>query len=326
MPFGEYEDFEDCVSKNQDKENPEGFCAWLHWFITGQWPSEAKVERGKRLLRLNIEQVASLCPPCAEKLKELGVEFISLSVRQMPEQLLQGLCDKFSEPGFFSECMESSLGDFEPSEKEAFCAWLHYECLGTWPAERLARGQIRKREYRKFDVEQKIKGRVVEGHAAVFGDIADMGVYKETIQPGAFKETLTKDDIRALINHDSNLVLGRTKSGTLELVEDDRGLFFSINLPDTQYANDLLTLIERGDVNQCSFGFELEDEEWREEGKLRVIKKVKLFDVSICTFPAYEATSVGIASRSENERNALQAERRELWQRLNKIRRGKNGL
>ncbi len=326
MPFGEYEDFQDCVDKNQDKENPEGFCAWLHWLITGKWPSEAKVERKKRLLRLNIEQVASLCPPCAEKLKEIGVEFISLSARQMPEQLLQGLCDKFTEPGFFTECMDASFGDFEPDVKEAFCAWLHHECLGYWPAERAIRAVAGKREYRKFDVEQKVEGRVIEGHAAVFGDIADMGTFKETIEPGAFKDSLARDDIRALINHDSNLVLGRTKSGTLKLTEDDKGLFFRISLPDTQYANDLLTLIERGDVNQCSFGFELEDEEWKEEGKLRVIKKVKLFDISICTFPAYEATSVGIAYRGESDRVAMRAKRRELWKRLSKIRGEKNGI
>lgn len=138
------------------------------------------------------------------------------------------------------------------------------------------------------------------GYAAVFNEVADLGYFKETIAPGAFSRCISeKQDVRCLQNHDANLVMGRTKSGTLALAEDAKGLQFDCNFPDTQAARDLHTLLERGDVDQCSFGFIVRKQSWMdqkdEDGNVtdqtRTIEDVDLLDVSVVTFPAYEGTS-----------------------------------
>ncbi len=140
----------------------------------------------------------------------------------------------------------------------------------------------------------------IEGHAAVFDSWSETlgGIFpfKEKVKRGAFMESLENDDIRALFNHDPNYVLGRNKSGTLRLVEDEQGLRVKINPPDTQWAKDLRTSIERGDINQMSFGFTVEEDSWAYENgvDVRELRKVKLFDVSPVTFPAYSATDVGV--------------------------------
>lgn len=135
----------------------------------------------------------------------------------------------------------------------------------------------------------------IVGHAAVFNKISEnLGWFREIIRPGAF-DSVMEDDVRALFNHDSNKVLGRTKSGTLSLEVDEQGLRYVINPPDTTIAKDLIKSIERGDINQSSFGFIVEKDEWEEkEGEdLRIIHKFKrLFDVSPVTFPAYPDTDV----------------------------------
>lgn len=140
----------------------------------------------------------------------------------------------------------------------------------------------------------------IEGHAAVFDSWSETlgGIFpfKEKVIRGAFSQSLERDDIRALFNHDPNYVLGRNKAGTLQLREDERGLLVRILPPDTSWAKDLRTSIERGDINQMSFGFTVEEDEWRyEDGyDIRELKKVKLYDVSPVTFPAYTATDVGV--------------------------------
>ena len=140
------------------------------------------------------------------------------------------------------------------------------------------------------------------GYAAVFDTWSgDLGGFREKIDRGAFKKTLSDgDDVRALFNHDPNYVLGRTKAGTLTLSEDERGLKFEIDAPDIAWARDLHKSVERGDISQCSFSFMIEDEEWATNGKdldERTIKGAKLYDVSIVTYPAYEATNVQARSR-----------------------------
>jgi len=131
------------------------------------------------------------------------------------------------------------------------------------------------------------------GYAAVFNSWSeDLGFFKEQIAPGAFKRTIKNGDIRALINHDPNLVIGRTKNKTLRLSEDDKGLAFEVDLPDTSYAMDLRKSIERKDITQNSFGFQTMKDEWSEDGKRRTLVEVKLFDISPVTFPAYKQTTV----------------------------------
>jgi len=143
---------------------------------------------------------------------------------------------------------------------------------------------------------------VIEGHAAVFDSLSqELGFlfpFKERINKGAFKGTIEADDIRSLWNHDPNYVLGRNRAGTLELKETSKGLKVRIFPPDTQWAKDLTQSISRGDVSQMSFGFTVEKESWGvEDGQdIRTLERVKLYDVSPVTFPAYLETDVGVRS------------------------------
>lgn len=136
----------------------------------------------------------------------------------------------------------------------------------------------------------------IEGHFAVFDVETELwDGYFETIDKDAFNGALV-DDIRALVNHDTTLVLGRNKAGTLGLATDDIGLFgnIKINAADTDAMN-LWHRVRRRDVTQCSFGFDIleEENEFRNDGTVHVvIKKVKLYEVSVCTFPAYPDTGV----------------------------------
>lgn len=141
---------------------------------------------------------------------------------------------------------------------------------------------------------------VLLGHAAVFNELSeDFGGWREKIQPGAFTDAIKNGDVRALWNHDSNQVLGRQSSGTLELEEDETGLAFRIKPPDTTWLRDRLVSLRRGDVKECSFGFWTEKDEWKNSGEneqIRTIIKVReLREVSPgVTFPAYPQTDVGL--------------------------------
>lgn len=133
------------------------------------------------------------------------------------------------------------------------------------------------------------------GYAAVYDSWSgNLGGFREKIAPGAFKSAIERgDDVRALLNHDANYILGRTKSGTLKLEEDSKGLRIDVTLPDTQIARDLVWApIQRGDIDQMSFGFQVIADEWNADRKERTLKDVRLFDVSPVTYPAYEATEV----------------------------------
>ena len=156
----------------------------------------------------------------------------------------------------------------------------------------------------------------IEGYFAVFNSAYEMyvGVVEE-VAPGAFADTLG-EDVRALTNHDTTLVLGRNKAGTLTLREDSHGLWGSIRInQEDQDAVNLYRRVQRGDVDQCSFGFEILDErrEVLADGTVRyVILKVRLHEVSVVTFPAYEATSVSAREKQEETiRQRLLAERKE---------------
>jgi HK97 family phage prohead protease len=154
----------------------------------------------------------------------------------------------------------------------------------------------------------------IEGYFAVFNsnyEIFDGAT--ESVAPGAFDGALL-DDIRALIDHETRLVLGRTSAGTLELRVDEHGLFGRVEInPNDQDAMNLYARVQRGDVNQCSFGFDILDEEYEvlENGDVHwTIKKVKLYEVSVVTFPAYESTEV-VARKNDYE--AIQKRQREAW-------------
>lgn len=148
----------------------------------------------------------------------------------------------------------------------------------------------------------------VTGYAAMYNaETVIAGLWRERIAPGAFETALSgEDDVRALFNHDPNLVLGRTKSGTLTLADDSKGLRYDIALnQDDPQAMSVRAMIKRGDVSGSSFGFMILDDEWDESevkrGKLPLltIRKVELFDVSPVTFPAYPQTSVKARAKGE---------------------------
>lgn len=167
-----------------------------------------------------------------------------------------------------------------------------------------------------FQTREEENDLYIEGYFSVFNSpyVLAEGL-TETIAPGAFSETLG-GDIRALTNHDTTLVLGRSKAGTLTLREDSRGLWGSVRINrEDQDAMNLYRRVQRGDVDQCSFGFYILDEERivREDGTVEyIIKKVRLLEVSVVTFPAYEETSVSArAAQEEHFRQRLFQERQE---------------
>lgn len=156
------------------------------------------------------------------------------------------------------------------------------------------------RQSKSFMSELRAEGEndamVIEGYFSVFNSRTELwrGAF-EKVDPGAFTETLS-NDIRALINHDTGLVLGRNKSGTLELKTDSRGLWgrVTINPKDTDAVN-LYERVKRGDVDQCSFGFNIIEErtDFLDDGSIEwTLLKVDLHEVSVCTFPQYQDTAV----------------------------------
>lgn len=166
----------------------------------------------------------------------------------------------------------------------------------------------------KFKTRAEDGNLYIEGYFAVFGSEYRMWENAiETIDEDAFDDTLA-DDIRALVNHDSTLVLGRTTAGTLELRVDRVGLWGTITINQAdQDAVNLYERVRRGDVSQCSFGFDIIDQstEVMENGTtVWKLRKVKLYEVSVVTFPAYEDTSVVARQKDYDE---LQKRKREQW-------------
>jgi len=148
----------------------------------------------------------------------------------------------------------------------------------------------------RFETREQENERRIEGYFSVFGSDYELWPgATESVDPHAFDGAL-EDDIRALIDHETRLVLGRTTAGTLTLRADERGLWGSVLInPDDQDAMNLYARVQRGDVSQCSFGFDITDEEYehRADGSDHwTIKGVKLYEVSVCTFPAYRDTEV----------------------------------
>ena len=155
----------------------------------------------------------------------------------------------------------------------------------------------------------------IEGYFAVFDSPYELwDGASEIIKPGAFDGCLSQD-VRALINHDSTLVLGRTKAGTLELKQDSRGLWGSIKINrDDSDAMNLYARVQRGDVDQCSFGFEIERETFVDLGggacRWEIEKINPLYEVSVCTFPAYEETAVSARKQQLDE---IQRRQDQAW-------------
>lgn len=168
---------------------------------------------------------------------------------------------------------------------------------------------------RRFATELRTAGRKVEGYAATFTSEANLGSFQERIEPGAFSGSLS-GDVLALLDHDAGKVLGRTRSGTLRLSEDTRGLHFSLDLPDTQPGRDVLALAERGDLGGMSFGFLIPDggETW--SGSTRTLRSIDLREISVVSaWPAYEGTEIALRALQ----GANDAQRRQRALRLAEV-------
>ena len=171
------------------------------------------------------------------------------------------------------------------------------------PALRAAAPEFERRSF--VDAELRITDKSsdgiprIEGHAAVFNVLSGRIIYfRERIKPGAFKKTIQESDIRGLWNHDPMFVIGRNKADTLELREDEKGLFYSAKPPDTQWAKGLVESIRRRDITNASFSFRAIKDTWgTEDGDtVREVHEARLFDVGPATFPAYESADTHVRS------------------------------
>ena len=172
-----------------------------------------------------------------------------------------------------------------------------------------------------FEVREEAEQLHITGYFSVFGGTYEIGPgMTESVDRHAFDNTLG-GDIRALTNHDTSMVLGRTKAHTLELRVDEHGLWGDIVInPNDQDAMNLYERVKRGDVDQCSFGFNIvsEETEFRDDGSIHwTITEVELHEVSVCTFPAYEETNV---SAREAQREELNGNRLADWKKSAKAR------
>ena len=164
-------------------------------------------------------------------------------------------------------------------------------------------------EKRIFNIETRAEeseegNQIITGHASMYDTRSEnLGGFYEYIEAGAFTpELIAKSDTRALINHDQNLILGRTTSGTLRLNADEKGLRYEFDVPQTSYGKDLVVSMQRGDITQSSFAFTVAEDDWTTDeagNNIRTIKKIdRLYDVSPVTYPAYpEANDLIVAQR-----------------------------
>ena len=177
-----------------------------------------------------------------------------------------------------------------------------------------------------FQTRQENDTKYIEGYFIRFNEETELwpGVFEE-VSPEAVVNSLKNNDIRCLFNHDTSIVLGRTGNGTLELKADEKGVYgrVKINQNDKQ-AMDILARIERGDINACSFGFNIikEDTENREDGTVKfVLKEIDLKEVSPVTFPAYPTTSISARKKDyeQYKQKQLELRKNKLKERLRNI-------
>jgi len=142
--------------------------------------------------------------------------------------------------------------------------------------------------------ELRASGRKLVGYAATFDTEARFGGMREVVRAGAFRDTLANGgDVLALVDHNPRQVLGRTRAGTLRLTEDQRGLAFELDVPDTTTGRDVLALAERGDIGGMSFGFNVRPGGETRSGGRRELRALDLMEISVVhAFPAYQGTSV----------------------------------
>lgn len=177
-----------------------------------------------------------------------------------------------------------------------------------------------------FHTRQENDERFIEGYFIRFNEETELwdGVFEE-VAPEAVDDSLKNNDIRCLFNHDTNIVLGRTGNGTLELRKDEKGLFGRVKInPNDKQALDIYARIERGDINACSFGFNIISEEIqnRDDGTVKfILRKIDLHEVSPVTFPAYPTTSI-----EARKKDLEQHKQRQIKTRKNKLKERLRGI
>lgn len=223
---------------------------------------------------------------------------------------------------FISRCMgdDVMLKEYEDDDQR------YAVCISLWDDRaakiiKEARSIMKEHEIRIEPATKDSPARL-SGYPAIFNKLSEeiMG-FRERIAPGAFSKSLARpDDIRALVDHDPAMIIGRNKAGTLKLEENTKGLKAIIKLPDTSIGRDIAVSVERGDVTGMSFGFQTITDEWNiEDGQdIRTLKEVKLFDVSVVTYPAYPDTTVAVRSMNEwlKSREKARDIQREMENRL----------
>jgi HK97 family phage prohead protease len=180
--------------------------------------------------------------------------------------------------------------------------------------ERVSKGIERRQILQGLEIRSEGDGMTLRGYAAVFNSASQPLPFTETIQPGAFRDSLkSRNDIKLLWNHDTSIVLGSTRAGTLRLMEDSHGLLLEADLPDTQAGRDAATLVKRGDVNAFSFGFRIPTggDEWITADQ-RILKRINIHETSLVAFPAYTSTEGTASVRSLPELESMIAKLAEL--------------
>lgn len=177
-----------------------------------------------------------------------------------------------------------------------------------------------------FTTRQQNNEKYIEGYFIRFNEETQLwdGVFEE-VDPAAVDDSLKNNDIRCLFNHDTSVVLGRTGNGTLELKKDSKGVYGRVKInPNDKQAMDIYARIERGDINACSFGFNIIDEEIqnRDDGTIKfILKKIDLHEVSPVTFPAYPTTSIEARKKDieKHKQRQLEVRKNKLKERLKKV-------
>jgi len=319
-----------CYFYNEEKKNDAGTKAWcekwLDYVDGGYYCNAWQAEEANRQVDLSVPSFISanakrglkyysegfggdgLVPATIAAARDMAAGKITESkVRKMAPWFARHQVDgkapsnrNPSDPGYPGAGLVAWLlwgGDSNFSDRAQKWAQRKIDALNAEAESRRKMKKIERRTYTVKDVQARSAedGTMrLAGYAAVFNESSVPLPFKESIAPGAFRKTLTETpDVRLLINHEG-LPLARSKNGTLKLNEDDRGLYFEAELADTTEARDIYKLVERGDVDQMSFGFRVIRQKWSDDRSRRVLTEVSLADgdVSVVTYPAYPTTTV----------------------------------